>query len=496
MSPDTPSPKPLGGLAKFMDRRSFLRTSAVTGGSLYLATSKSAIAQGEAAGRTVKCALVGCGAQGDRLRVASSKIPTGIEWVAVCDIWKYNRTPTARRMAYENKHQVTGPVKEYETIEEMLEKQPDIEAVFIATPDHLHAPFSRMCLEKGKSVYCEKMMSNTIEGARDMVKAGKSNNGIFQIGHQRHSNPRYTHLREKIIKKGLLGRVTHCYGQWNRGVAASQPLGIPKNQTIPTEMLAKYGFDSMEQFRNWRWFAKYGGGPISDLGAHQIDMFNWMYETTPTSLYATGGVDYYDGTPGPDGQPKAKFELPDNVMCLYEYNTPAGVMRAYYQVLTTTGSQGYYEKHMGVAGSAIISESPTYNQVYAEPSNDWSQYAAGDNPILVKAPDNVKNKFWEHPRAWAKPAPKSYNVTGTAKAVADARESKALDPWEIPVILDVYPHTPHVANFIEAVQKKDAAHLTCNVMDAFKSCVTVLKAYECLKTGQKYNFTPADFEVA
>ncbi len=496
MSPDSPTPKPLTGLAKFMDRRSFLRTSAVTGGSLYLATSKSAIAQGEAPGRKIKCALVGCGAQGDRLRVASSKIMSGIQWVAVCDIWKYNRTPTARRMAYENKHQVEGPVAEYETIEEMLEKQPDIEAVFIATPDHLHAPFSRMCLEKGKSVYCEKMMSNTIEGARDMVKAGKANNGIFQIGHQRHSNPRYTHLREKIIKKGLLGRVTHCYGQWNRGVAASQPLGIPKNQTIPTEMLTKYGFDSMEQFRNWRWFAKYGGGPISDLGAHQIDMFNWMYETTPTSLYATGGVDYYDGTPGPDGQPKAKFELPDNVMCLYEYNTPAGVMRAYYQVLTTTGSQGYYEKHMGVSGSAIISESPTYNQVYAEPSTDWSQYAAGDNPILVKAPDNVKNKFWEHPRAWAKPAPKSYNVTGTAKAVADARESKALDPWEIPVILDVYPHTPHVANFIEAVQQKNAALLTCNVMDAFKSCVTVLKAYECLKSGQKYNFTPADFEVA
>jgi predicted dehydrogenase len=489
------TPPQTTGLSRFMDRRSFIRTSAVSGAGLYLATSKSAIAQGEKAGRTIKCALVGCGAQGDRLRVAASKIPSGIEWVAVCDIWKYNRSPVARRMAYENKHQVSGPVAEYETIEEMLDKQPEIEAVFIATPDHLHAPFSRLALSKGKSVYCEKMMSNTIEGARDMVKAGREFNGIFQIGHQRHSNPRYIHLREKIIKKGLLGQVTHCYGQWNRGVSASKPLGIPKNQEIPTEMLAKYGFDNMEQFRNWRWFAKYGGGPISDLGAHQIDMFNWMYETTPVSLFATGGVDYYDGTMGPDGTPKAKFELPDNVMCLYEYKTAQGTMRAYYQVLTTTGSQGYYEKHMGVSGSAIISESPTYNQVYAEPSNDWSEYATGDDPILVKSPDSVKNKFWEHPRNWAKPAPKSYNVTGVAKAVADARESKALDPWEIPVILDVYPHTPHVANFIESVQQKDPKKLTCNVMDSFKSCVTVLKAYECLKSGQKYNFTQADFEV-
>lgn len=496
MSSDPLSP-PSTGLSRFMDRRSFLRTSAVSGAGLYLATSKSAIAQGEAPGRTIKCALVGCGAQGDRLRVAASKVMSGIQWVAVADIWKYNRNPVARRMEYENKHQVTGPVAQYDTIEEMLEKQPDIEAVFIATPDHLHAPFSRMCLEKGKSVYCEKMMSNTIEGARDMVKAGKANNGMFQIGHQRHSNPRYIHLRENIIKQGLLGRITHCYGQWNRGVSASQPLGIPKNQTIPAEMLSKYGFDSMEQFRNWRWFAKYGAGPIADLGAHQIDMFNWMYETTPVSIYAAGGVDYYDGGPGPDGQPKAKFELPDNVMCIYEYKLKGGTetMRAYYQVLTTTGSQGYYEKHMGVAGSAIISESPTYNQVYAEPGQDWSKWTTGDHPALVKAPDNVKNKFWEHTRGWTKPPPKSYAVTGVAKAVADARESKALDPWEIPVVLDVYPHTPHVKNFIEAVQTKNHAHLTCPVEMAFHCAVTVLSAYESLKTGQKVLFKPTDFTV-
>jgi hypothetical protein len=52
-----------------------------------------------------------------------------------------------------------------------------------------------------------------------------------------------------------------------------------------------------------------------------------------------------------------------------------------------------------------------------------------------------------------------------------------------------------VANFIESVQLKDPKHLTCNVLDAFKSCVTVLKAYDCLKTGQKYTFTPEDFTV-
>jgi predicted dehydrogenase len=489
----TPLSSQPSGLSRFMDRRGFLRNSAaVAGGTLLLGTSKSAMAQATAAGRTIKCALVGCGAQGDALRIASKTV-TGIQWVAVADIWKYNRTPMARRMALENKHQVEGTVTEYESIEELLEQEPTVEAVFIATPDFLHAPFSRMALEKGKSVYCEKMMSNTIDGARDMVKAGRENKGIFQIGHQRHSNPRYLNLRDNVIRKNnLLGRVTHCYGQWNRGVSASVPLGVPKNQDIPQEMLSKYGYEDMLQFRNWRFFSKYGAGPLSDLGAHQIDMFNWVYDTTPLSIIATGGVDYYDGSTGEDGQPKAKFELPDNVMCLYEYKIPTGTMRAYYQVLTTTGSQGFYEKHMGVKGSAIISEAALYNQVYAEPGNDWTQFGEGEHPFIAKAQDKIKNKFWEQNRNWEKPKPPSY----TAVSAADVRESKALDQWELNVTLSERPHAPHVRNFIESVQTNNADHLNCNVVSAFKSCVTVLKAYEAIEKGTKVLFTPEDFTVA
>lgn len=485
-STDTPA-----GLGRFLDRRSFLRSSAATGAGLYLATSKGAIAQGEAADRPLTVALVGCGAQGDRLRVSAKDIP-GIQWVAICDIWEYNRRQIAARLKYENKEQLDGEVALYTDIEEMLAKEKNLDCVIIATPDFLHAPYTRLALEAGKMVYCEKMMSNTIEAAADMVKSQRETGGLLQIGHQRHSNPRYLHLRDNVLAANLMGRITHCYGQWNRGVSASQPLGIPKGQEIAPDVLAKSGYDNMEEFRNWRWYRKYGGGPISDLGAHQIDLFNWFFKAKPVSVSAVGGVDYYDGTDG-----KAKFELPDNVMALYEYKLPTGTMRAYYQVLTTTGSQGYYEKLLGVDGSAVISESPSSNQIYREPSApDWSEYAKGDNPLVVRAPGSVKNKYWETERSWEKPKPPSYALGALASAVADVRESKALDPWELPIVLKKYPHTPHLENFFEAARKRDQSILNCPVLEAYHTCVTVLRCYDSIKSGSKYVFKPSDFDVA
>ena len=477
-TPTTPS------LSDFMDRRGFLRKSAAVGAGagLFLATSKGAIAQGTAADRVLKVGLVGCGAQGQRLLDACKDIP-GLEFIAVCDIWNFARGQLMGRF----RSSAVRP-NEYEDIEEMLQKEKDLECVLIASPDFMHAKHTRLALQAGKSVYCEKMMANTIEAAADMVRAQRETGGILQIGHQRHSNPRYLHLRDNVLRQGkMLGRVTHCYGQWNRGVSASQPQSMPKKYEIPADKLAKYGFNSGEEFRNWRFYRKYGAGPISDLGAHQIDMFNWFAGTTPTSVMAMGGVDYYDGLEG-----RPKFELEDNVMAMYEYKTPDGIMRAYYQVLTTSGSQGYFEKLMGVDGSVTISESPTYNQIYREPNAaSWEQFAQGPSPFVIRSPDQVYNKFWEKPKPWTRP--KSW--MDVKKGAADSRESKALESWILPVILTRPPHAPHLENFFTSVRRKDPSLLNCNVEEAYRACVTVLKCNESIRTGAKYVFKPEDFTV-
>ena len=65
-----------------------------------------------------------------------------------------------------------------------------IRLIIVATPDFWHAPHTIDCLKAGKHVYCEKEMSNTLEGARSMVMAQRETGKLLQIGHQRRSNPR------------------------------------------------------------------------------------------------------------------------------------------------------------------------------------------------------------------------------------------------------------------------------------------------------------------
>jgi predicted dehydrogenase len=474
----TGQPDPAAGsFGSFLDRRGFVRGGVAAGAGLAL-TSKSAIAQSESPDKVLKVALVGCGAQGQALMDSArtdDSLEGTFEMVAVCDIWETNRIRMSRTLqAYK-----LGPATPYVDIEEMLEKE-QIDALLVATPDFMHAPHTIMGLEAGKAVYCEKMMSNTIEAAATMVKAQEKTGGVLQIGHQRRSNPRYLHARNNIVfGDRLLGRVTHSYGQWNRAV--SEPYGWPKGSEMSAAELARWGYDSMEAFRNWRWFKKYGGGPISDLGAHQIDVFNWMFDSYPTRVIAAGGIDYY-----------TEFELEDNVMAIYEYEIDGAKSRGYYQVLTTTSSQAFFEKFMGENGTLSISESEAVNQVYREArAPSWDPYAAKGLIVKDASKEPVYHKFWEQPKRWPGSHLPSRWLANTS--TADVRETKGLDPWDLPIILDVRPHAPHIRNFLEAARKKDPAAVNCSVQTAYATCVTVLSAIKAIANGGTYTFKPDEF---
>ncbi len=444
-------------------RRDFLKstTSAGLGLALLKGSSPRSLLAGVQESRSrssddLRLALIGAGEQGRILMEACLRIP-GLRFVAVCDIWEYSRE-YAR--GYLNKYGQQPKI--YEDYRDLLAGEKDLDAAIIATPDWVHAEQTIACLEAGLHVYCEKEMSNSLAKARQMVLAARRTGKLLQIGHQRRSNPRYVHAIDRLIReKKLLGRLTALYAQWNR--AKSDMLGWPKKYTIPPATLEKYGYHSMIEFRNWRWFKKFGGGPIVDLGSHQIDLFGWALGTNPSSVMASGGVDYYRGR-----------EWFDNVVAVFEYETPEGTVRALYQVQTTTKHGGFYEAFMGENGSLVISEVPERGNWAMREAHapEWDSLVK-DGLLLSEKPPIQK--------------------VDTRNIFLDVRVTAEAGRWPLPVELAKPPHQPHLENFFDAI--RHGTPLTCPADLAYESAVAVLRVNEAVQSRQLLRFRPEQFKV-
>jgi predicted dehydrogenase len=245
---------------------------------------------------------------------------------------------------------------------------------------------------------------------------------------------------------------------------------------MPEATLHRYGFANMHEFRNWRWFKKYAGGPISDLGAHQIDVYNWFLDANPRSVIATGGADYY-----------TSHEWYDNVIAVYEFATPAGLVRASYQVLTTTSAgSGYVECFMGDEGALQMSENPKYTKLFREArAPEWDPWVARG---LIQRPGEEAEAVVLKP--WEKPRPK-FGAPPSRASVVDVRETAALSSWGIPVTLDKAIHQPHLENFFDAIRQ--GTPLNTPAEKAFATAVTVLKVNEAVAARQMLTFSPQDF---
>lgn len=439
-----------------LDRRSFLTATATAGTGLALGPNFLSFAAADTAkGDDINVAIIGAGTQGRILLKDSAKIPN-LRFKAVCDIWPYSQRYASRRLkGYGH------IVNVYADYREMLEKEKDLDAVIIATPDWVHAEHAVACLKAGLHVYCEKEMSNTLDSARQMVLAEKSSGKFLQIGHQRRSNPMYLNALELIGKDGICGRLTNCYGQWNRSV---QPkLEWPKKYEIDAETLKKYGYNTMDRFRNWRWYEKFSAGPIADLGSHQIDIFSWFLHNEPTSVMAVGGSDYYEG--------RGWYE---DVMVIYEYlykhKGKSGSVRAFYQVLNTNGFGSYFERFGGDKGTLTISEDKKKCYYVPERSMElpaWMQDAetveqSGHQAIMLAS-------------AIAKKSP------------AGAKGIKLLEEKNI--------HQLHLENFFKAIAADDKKILTCPAEVAYPTAVSVLNVIPAIRAGAKHSFKPKDYKA-
>ena len=437
-----------------INRRTFLRSSAAAGAGLVL----SPVARGLSSSGTadeINVAIIGAGTQGRILLKDCLNIPK-VRFKAVCDIWPYSQRYASRRLkAY--KHQVNV----YTDYREMLEKEKDIDAVIIATPDWVHAEHTVACLKAGLHVYCEKEMSNILDAAGQMVLAARQTGKFLQIGHQRRSNPMYQQALELIDKDRICGRLTNCYAQWNRAV---QPkLKWPEKYEMSADVLKKYGYDTMDRFRNWRWYQKFSAGPIADLGSHQIDIFGWFLHNEPISVMAAGGSDYYHDR-----------HWYEDVMVIYEYlykyMGKSGSVRAFYQVLNTNGFGSYFERFSGDQGTLTISEDQKKCYYVPERGKELPEWMEGVEKI-------------EH---------SGHQAIGLTKAIEKKTPAAAK---AMAMLKEKSIHQLHLENFFEAIRSGDKRILTCPAEVAYPTAVSVLNVIPAIKAGTKHSFKPEDYKA-
>jgi hypothetical protein len=176
--------------------------------------------------------------------------------------------------------------KTYKDYREMIEKQKDIDAVLVATPDHTHAVISMAAMKAGKHVYCQKPLTHDVYEARMLAQAAKENKVATQMGIQGHSGEGVRLVRE-WVEAGLIGEVREVdawcslsYYPWGHAGWSSKYSARPAD-TPPVPPTLDWdlwiGPAPMRPYHPayhpavWRCWWDFGCGMMGDRGAHTFD---------------------------------------------------------------------------------------------------------------------------------------------------------------------------------------------------------------------------------
>ncbi len=170
--------------------------------------------------------------------------------------------------------------KIYKDYREMLDKEKDIDAVTISTPDHVHGPAASYAMQRGKHVYVQKPMTHNIREARLLTEMARNQKIVSQMGNQGGSNP-LLGMVQKWIDSGVLGKISKVQVWTNRPVwpqgfampkadASLKPAELDWNLWLGPAAETPY-IPNVHPF-NWRGWWEYGTGALGDVGCHLIDI--------------------------------------------------------------------------------------------------------------------------------------------------------------------------------------------------------------------------------
>ncbi len=202
---------------------------------------------------------------------------------AMCDI---DDTKMASTLAEDFALPFKDKVKTYRDYREMLDNEPEIDAVLISVPDHMHAPVATHAMALGKHLYVQKPLCHTVAEARLLAERAREANVVTQMGNQGHADEG-ARLINEWVGSGALGTVSevHCWTNrpvWPQGIARPQgsmpvPGGMDWNLWLGAAPHRPYMDRAYHPF-NWRGWVYFGTGVVGDMGAHIIDHPYWALD--------------------------------------------------------------------------------------------------------------------------------------------------------------------------------------------------------------------------
>lgn len=192
---------------------------------------------------------------------------------------------------------------------EVLEK--DLDAVIIAAPDHWHVQMAVDALKANKDVYLEKPVTHNVEQGATLTRAVRSGKQILQCGMQQRS---WAHFRDavELIQSGSLGRVIQVRTYWWQNYQRNWPKKPVDQQALDWKLWLGSAPDqpfTEEKFFNWRWFWNFGGGAMTDLFTHWIDVAQWaMKSDQPRRAQMLGDKYIFE-----------EWDCPDTIQAAFRY---------------------------------------------------------------------------------------------------------------------------------------------------------------------------------
>ncbi|MBI4559265.1 MAG: Gfo/Idh/MocA family oxidoreductase [Candidatus Hydrogenedentes bacterium] len=275
----------------------------------------------------------------------------------------------------------------YNDFHEMLERK-DIDAIFVATPDHWHALAAIAAMQAGKDVYCEKPLTLTIAEGRKMVETARRYDRVVQMGTQQRSDQKqFLHACE-LVRNGRIGEVKRavCFFGPNPRVDYTPnedpPPGLDWNLYLGPAPWRP--FNKQIHPYNFRYWRDYSGGLLTDWGVHLFDIAQWGLgkdDTSARRIEAEGEM-YEDNM----------YEFPRRLRIRYDYGDAViEWQQGDEESKSFEEGEGYGTKFYGTDGEVFVNRS--YCKVHPKPGKTINEQFGANDTRLYDAPGHHQDFF-------------------------------------------------------------------------------------------------------